>query len=476
MAWVIPSVLRPCSPATGDSTSPSDESCQTLARSFTARGKDTPPQSWRRAWKRATWIRHLSARTYESSTAAPFVASWISSLAASPARTSPSPGSEPASRASEADSGPRWSGSFATWDRASSTWRTPQASLPGLGESSVTWPRSGSMRNGECWERPTLAPLTSETGSGYWPTPDATVSNGYNRSASGGASIRPHVAAMARDWPTPTAMDAKSSGSAGYPSGGGAPRRHDPHRRGGKEAMGDTTHARLEGRREGLSWPPGPDDVEGWAAWDGPQPAVRRDADGSSCELDACDLCGARRGEGDVDAYLQGMRKPVSTAAPHVAVLHDQVLRNGAGAGESFSVASGGAEASATDKACDEVRDVWRDGEAAASPPGHRQQAGPRRGAVPDMPHEGRSGSRQVGQGGRASVGVRHLRDGAPQGEGQDLLRCVSCGAWATERSQAVAFRLDRLRLLGNGVVPQQGAEALMRLIARSSRGTGGGR
>ena len=34
------------------------------------------------------------------------------------------------------------------------------------------------------------------------------------------------------------------------------------------------------------AWPPGPGDVEGWRAWDGPQPAVRRDADGIPHRVD----------------------------------------------------------------------------------------------------------------------------------------------------------------------------------------------
>ena len=51
------------------------------------------------------------------------------------------------------DFGGRWRGSFARFDRVSSSWRTPQLSLfGGLEEFSETWPQWGMMRGGACWE------------------------------------------------------------------------------------------------------------------------------------------------------------------------------------------------------------------------------------------------------------------------------------------------------------------------------------
>lgn len=107
-----------------------------------------------------------------------------------------------------ADSGDRWRGSFVKYDHDTSTWRTHQSSLlGGYTEFSETWPNSGSMRNGECWERQTLEPPTSESESGYLPTP-VTIDSGsrFNRSPSDGAALRPTLGAMARFnlWPTPT--------------------------------------------------------------------------------------------------------------------------------------------------------------------------------------------------------------------------------------------------------------------------------
>jgi DNA (cytosine-5)-methyltransferase 1 len=72
--------------------------------------------------------------------------------------------------------------------------------------SSVTWPRSGSMRSGTVYPRPPSAPITDVTDSSWLPTPAASP-GGFNQSPSPGAAIRPSLATMARTdmWPTPTA-------------------------------------------------------------------------------------------------------------------------------------------------------------------------------------------------------------------------------------------------------------------------------
>ena len=64
---------------------------------------------------------------------------------------------------------------LASYDRATCSWRTSQACLgAGLTTFSGTWPRSGMMRNGTAYQLPPLVPLTSEIGSGLWPTPTAS--------------------------------------------------------------------------------------------------------------------------------------------------------------------------------------------------------------------------------------------------------------------------------------------------------------
>jgi len=79
--------------------------------------------------------------------------------------------------------GQKWHGSFSKLDPDSSLWKTHQCSLVGdLDEFSETWPQWGSMRNGECWERQTLAHLTKETEFGLSQnTPPPPLKNGLHQ-------------------------------------------------------------------------------------------------------------------------------------------------------------------------------------------------------------------------------------------------------------------------------------------------------
>ncbi len=129
-----------------------------------------------------------------------------------------------------ADCGPSSSGSFARYDRAASTWRTAQCSLFADLESSLeTWPRWGSMRNGESFQRqiPTLP--TFESASGFWPTPTASLGTKGGRvtprkGREGGTLIE---AVSARRWPTPCASASKGSSPASLTRKTGASRAND---------------------------------------------------------------------------------------------------------------------------------------------------------------------------------------------------------------------------------------------------------
>lgn len=71
--------------------------------------------------------------------------------------------------------GEKWPALLAKFDPASCSWKTAQCSLfADLEQYLETWPRWGSMRNGECFQRQNSAHLTSENESGLWPTPDAS--------------------------------------------------------------------------------------------------------------------------------------------------------------------------------------------------------------------------------------------------------------------------------------------------------------
>lgn len=117
-------------------------------------------------------------------------------------------------------SGRKWLGLLARYDHDSLSWKTPQCSLvEGLDEFSATWPRWGSMRNGESWERMTAVPHTAENESGFLPTPVATdAGSGRFNTSPGPAGKRPTLALMARKnlwperlYPTATASMSKAS-------------------------------------------------------------------------------------------------------------------------------------------------------------------------------------------------------------------------------------------------------------------------
>ena len=174
--------------------------------------------------------------------------------AASRARTSVALDVGPALTEPEAVFGLKCSGSFARWNPVSSSWKTPQLSLlGGLDVFSETWPRSGSMRSGWCWERTTLERRTDESESGFWPTPRAanpgsrpngkggkvldeevkiaeglrlrgeklwptpTVCGNYNRKGAS-ATSGDGLATAVRTWPTPQASDNRDRGNISNPS------------------------------------------------------------------------------------------------------------------------------------------------------------------------------------------------------------------------------------------------------------------
>lgn len=80
------------------------------------------------------------------------------------------------SKASVVGSGRTWLGSLARYDRTSHSLRTlGDSKAKDSSKSSVTLPRSGSMRNGVLHQRAKLELHTCETECSYWPTPTATM-------------------------------------------------------------------------------------------------------------------------------------------------------------------------------------------------------------------------------------------------------------------------------------------------------------
>jgi len=92
----------------------------------------------------------------------------------SPVRTYLPPEGVSGYEGSEADCGPSSPESLAKYNPDTYSWKTRQCSLlGGLISYSETWPRWGSMRDGELYPQQTPVLRTSESESGYLPTPGA---------------------------------------------------------------------------------------------------------------------------------------------------------------------------------------------------------------------------------------------------------------------------------------------------------------
>jgi hypothetical protein len=106
--------------------------------------------------------------------------------------------------------GKKWHGSFAKFDPNLSLWKTHQCSLIEDWEQfSGIWPNSGSMLNGECWERQILEQNTTEKEYGLLPDNEKFFHTPTTGS-SGGSNSRKAMVKRGVTWPTPTT-----------PSGGG---------------------------------------------------------------------------------------------------------------------------------------------------------------------------------------------------------------------------------------------------------------
>ena len=168
-----------------------------------------------------------SGTTSEPSTAHPSATTSTSSQEASPARTSQPQEKEQASPAPAPASGQKCTESFAKYNHATHSWKTPQCSLlEDLDTFSQTWPRAGIMLHGSCSELPTSAHPTTASASGYsqntaaWPTPQASDYKRANDSlqtcihrANNGHQIGLHETVKMRMLPTPTCQDAKNNGA-----------------------------------------------------------------------------------------------------------------------------------------------------------------------------------------------------------------------------------------------------------------------
>ena len=152
------------------------------------------------------------------------IRAWLMrSPAARPANPIPGP---------EKDSGPTTPGtcgppsltSYGSFDLSTCSWKTPQRSLlEGLTGGSVIFSRSGMMRNGRLFRRPTRELPTFENGCGSWLSPTVRdwkdspgMSFGQRKNGRWRDDYLPRQV-YKMTWPTPTAGDSKASGSRKHP-------------------------------------------------------------------------------------------------------------------------------------------------------------------------------------------------------------------------------------------------------------------
>jgi hypothetical protein len=222
--WLyIPERLSASSPASAPLIWPLPESSPDAEPWLMWRGKATQRPSSLRGWRLATWTTLLSGLTSAHSQAelSEIVSIWWQG--ASPAPTSPWPAKERESTPLNPASSSSLPESFATYDPATSSWRTSQPSL--LDELSTPfserWPSSGSMRSGGVCERPTLARHMAATGGGAsrgtesnWPTITVDDSESGqtkpNPNRQGGAQHE-SLRVAAAQWPTPTRLDSTNT-------------------------------------------------------------------------------------------------------------------------------------------------------------------------------------------------------------------------------------------------------------------------
>ena len=154
--------------------------------------------------------RSQSGTMFAPSTADRGAGRSMSSAEVSPVRTSARPGKDSAlSEESGADCGESTPGSFAMFDLATASWKTHQCSLfGGLESFSGTWPRSGMMLRGRCYQLATAAHRMNGRGCGLSekiPTPQSRDSNkGYANRVGRDFT---NLCDWATKFPTPTTKD-----------------------------------------------------------------------------------------------------------------------------------------------------------------------------------------------------------------------------------------------------------------------------
>jgi len=223
MTWIhIPITSSTASADTADSASDSDSPSRTPTskRSAISSGTNIASKSSSSgsAMTHPPSIPLPSGTTSSPLTDDPGVERWISSVLASRVNPTQTPDSARAPMIT-GTSGPTPSESLGKWDQDSSFWRTCQASLWEMVDGhhmaapwSDSWPRSGMTRSGELFPLPMQERHTSETGGGSWHIPTPTSADVYtgNMEYSQQSDDSMHSVSLpdfVHRWPTPTSTE-----------------------------------------------------------------------------------------------------------------------------------------------------------------------------------------------------------------------------------------------------------------------------
>lgn len=189
MTWLyVPGTSSPSAQASealnSASLSPSTIGERLHEASATWRGKPQPPQAWSRRWRQAGFIQRLSGLTLPPSTADRGVASWISSLRETRAKTTATPGSVPGRTASAFS--PRWSvGSPRSAGLLLSSARTSPAMQPANSRPScLSWKGWAIALRQEYSARTKPMASSADAGCSLWPRPTVTDSIGARNDTS----------------------------------------------------------------------------------------------------------------------------------------------------------------------------------------------------------------------------------------------------------------------------------------------------
>lgn len=219
--WLIPPSMRSaCAPDTvvwtKDSTPPPSILALPPELWPMSSGKPMQRRSFSRAWKTKPWLRRLfGAAILDGSMDTASVVALMPFSPASHASRTAWPAHEKASKTT-GGSGPPSHDLLATLERGSWFAKTSQASFLPVDSLpfSQTWPRWGSVWNGESYQRPAWAPRTGASGFSSWPT--CRSSDGDKGSAnsrdSRDSSGSLHLTSSAAQWQTPKANDSEKRG------------------------------------------------------------------------------------------------------------------------------------------------------------------------------------------------------------------------------------------------------------------------